>query len=80
MFASYVDFALVGGLILAGASLIPIVSRLLDGELPFIPFMIGMAGLGLLAYALQHHNFDISLTEITDAFRRVFGNLYRHLT
>lgn len=80
MVASYVDFALVGGMILAVASLIPIVSGMLDGERPFVPLVMGMVGLGLLAYAFQHHRFDITLTEIVDAFRRVYGNLVRHLT
>ena len=80
MFASYADFALVAGTILALGSLIPIFRGLTDDDFPIGPLVIGMMGLGLLGFAFYQHRFDISLMELFDAFERVFANLFRNMT
>ena len=77
MFASSTDLALVAGAILAIGSLVPIISGLMDDEIPIVPLLVGMAGLGLVVFAFYQHRFDYSMQELVDVFRRVFGSLFR---
>ena len=69
------DMILVAGLLLAGFSLIGIISAMSDGRSPRASAISVLIAGGLVIYALQTNPGGYSLHQIPDVFVRVFAQL-----